>query len=317
MSYNCLLVSMVSFSKSGGEIMKKKKSFILLIVVALVLSTASVGTAAIDYDQWNSNSAYPKDLVGTQLLTQARAFIDKGIITGDTDGLFHPERTINRAEYATIMAKATNNTSEIATAAKKNHFADLKGYGWAKGYINACYDAGLINGIGKSKYNPGGSVTYAEVIAVVLRSKGITDATINQYGKWPNNYIKYAEIYNMDGALMIRNWNAPATKGDVVQLLYRNMPKSTASAANVSVSSSPSSPVSTAAVTFSATATGTGTHSYQWFHNNVAIAGATSNTYTTSGSPVVTSPGAYHVRVTTTRPGYSDTAKISADIIVK
>ena len=294
--------------------MKKKRSFILLIVAVLVLSTVSVGFGAIDYNQWNSNSSYPKDLVGTQLLNQARAFIDKGIITGDTDGLFHPERTINRAEYAAIMAKATNNTSDIAKAAKQDHFGDLKGYGWAKGFINVRDDAGLINGIGQNKYNPGGSVSYVEVIAVVLRSKGVSDATINQYGKWPNNYIKYAEILNMDGALMIKNWNAPATKGDVVQLLYRNMPKSSASAATVSVSSSPSPPISSGAVTFSASATGTGTHSYQWYLNNVAIAGATSNTYITT---VPTTVGAYHVRVTTSRPGYSDTVKISADIIVK
>ncbi len=294
--------------------MKKKRSFILLMVAVLVLSSVSLGFGAIDYNQWNSNSSYPKDLVGTQLLNQARAFIDKGIITGDTDGLFHPERTINRAEYAAIMAKATNNTGDIAKAAKQDRFGDLKGYGWAKGFINVCHDAGLINGIGQNKYNPGGSVTYVEVIAVVLRSKGVSDATINQYGKWPNNYIKYAEILNMDGALMIKNWNAPATKGEVVQLLYRNMPKSSASAATVSVSSSPSPPISSGAVTFSATATGTGTHSYQWYLNNVAIAGATSNTYSTTAPTAV---GAYHVRVTTSRPGYSDTVKISADIIVK
>jgi hypothetical protein len=311
------IIPITRFKKLEGK-MKKNRLFILLIVLGLILSTASVGFAAIDYDQWNSNSAYPKDLVGTPLLTQARAFIDKGIITGYKDGLFHPERSINRAEYATIMAKATNNTSGIAAAAKQNHFGDLKGYGWAKGYINVCYDAGLINGIGKSKYNPGGSVTYVEVIAVVLRSKGITDATINQYGKWPNNYIKYAEIFNMDGALMIRDWTAPANRGDVVQLLYRNMPKSTVSAATVNVSSLPTSPVSTGAVTFTATATGTGTHSFQWYYNNGVIAGATSSTYTTSGSgPVITSPGAYHVNVKTTRPGYNDTTKVSADIIVK
>ena len=292
--------------------MNRNRSFILLIVLVLVLSTVSVGFATIDYDQWNSNSAYPKDLVGTQLLTQARAFIDKGIITGDTDGLFHPEKNINRAEYAAIMAKATNNTSDIAASAKQNYFGDLKGYNWAKGFINVCYDAGLVNGISKSKYNPGGSVTYVEIIAVVLRSKGVSDATINQYGKWPNNYIKYAEILNMDGALMIRDWTAPATKGDVVQLLYRNMPKSTASAATVSVSSLPVAPTSGAAVTFTATATGTGTHSYQWYYNNVAIAGATSSTY----YAVTASTGAYYVKVTTTRPGYSDTVKNSLTINV-
>ena len=294
--------------------MKKNKASILLLVMVLVLSTVSVGFGALDYSQWDSNSSYPKDLAGTPLLTQARAFIDNGVITGDPDGLFHPERNINRAEYATVMAKATNNINSLATAKNKNYFTDLKGYTWAKGYINACYDANLIKGISQNKYNPGGSVTYVEVIAVILRSKGITDATINNYGKWPNNYIKYAELFNMDGALNVRNWNAPASKGDVVQLMYRNMPKTSVSAASVSVSSDPASPVSSGGVTFSAISTGLGTHSYQWYYNNQAIAGQTTDTYKTL---LTTSPGAFHVKVTTARPGFADALTISQDINVK
>ena len=284
------------------------------MVVALFMSTVAVGFGDIDYSQWDSQSAYPKDLVNTPLLTQAKAFIDKGVITGDPDGLFHPERYINRAEYATIMAKATSNAGGISLAEKKNYFSDLSGYGWAKGYINACYDAKLINGIGQGKYNPGGQVTYVEVIAVILRSKGINDATINMYGSWPNNYIKYAELLNMDGNLSIRNWNAPATKGDVVQLAYRNMPKTSATAANVTVSSTPSPAISSGGVTFSAIAIGTGTHSFQWYYNNAAIANATKDTYVTT---LTTSEGAFHVRVTTARPGYADSVKASADIVVK
>jgi len=305
---------MVRVTVIGGEKMKKNKAFILLITIALVLSTVSVGFGDIDYSQWDSNSSYPADLAGTSLLSQARAFIDNGVITGDTDGLFHPERDINRAEYAAVIARATNNTGGIAIAEKKTYFSDLSGYGWAKGYINSCYDAGFINGIGQGKYNPAGSVTYVEVIAIILRSKGITDTTINKYGTWPNNYIKYAELYNMDGALSIRDWTATATKGDVVQLMYRNMPKTSASVANVSITSVPVVAVSTGAVTFTATATGVGTHTYQWYLNNVAIAGATAVTYSTVGN--ATFGDIYNVKVTTSRSGYSDSVAVSTSITV-
>ena len=97
--------------------MKGNKTLIFILTLILVMATTTVGVANIDYSQWNSTSKYPSDIAGTQLLTQARAYIDKGIITGDTDGLFHPERNITRAEYATIMAKATSNTGRISTAA--------------------------------------------------------------------------------------------------------------------------------------------------------------------------------------------------------
>lgn len=293
--------------------MKTNKALILLIVVTLLLSTVSLGFSAIDYSQWDSNGGYPKDLAGTPLLNQARAFIDKGVISGYPDGLFHPEKTINRAEYAKMMATATNNTAGLATAATKNTFTDLKGYSWAKGYINLCHEAGLINGIGQSKYNPEGQVSYVEVVAIILRSKGVGDATVNRYGKWPNNYIKYAEILNVKGALIIRDWNAPATRGDVVQLLYRNLPKASVSPATLSVSSVPSPALSSGAVKFTAFAQGLGTHSYQWYYNNSIIPGATSATYETQ---TTTSVGAFHVQVKTTRPGYNDALQTSSKINV-
>lgn len=268
--------------------MKTRKIMILVMILALVWATAIPAMGA---------TAYPQDLLNTQLFYQARAFMDKGVITGDTDGLFHAERNITRAEFATIMAKATNNTNRVTAAEKQNYFSDLTGYGWAKGYINACYEAKLMNGTGNEKFNPAGSVSYVEVIAVISRARGVSQTTINNFGKWPNNYIKYAELYNLDGAVDVKNWTAAATKGEVVQLMYRNMPKSDVSAPTVTVTNT--------GTTLVATVTGTGTHTYQWYDNSglapVAVAGATGSSYAgTIGTY-------YFVRVTTQKSGYSDT----------
>lgn len=294
--------------------MKIKKSIILLLVTVLVCATATVGFADIDYSQWDSVSAYPKDLANTQLLSYARAFIDRGVITGDPDGLFHPERNINRAEYAAIIARATNNSGAASSLENKTYFKDLKGYNWARGYINVCYEKEYIKGIGQSKYNPGGNVTYVEVIAVLLRAKGVTDKTINSYGEWPNNYIKYARIYNMTGSVVIRDWNVPANKGDVVKLSYVNLPKTTATKATLTIKSDPAVPVSSGGVTFSAIVLGSGIHSYQWYFNDKAIDKATKSNFVTLG---FTSVGAFHVRVTTAKSGYADSLVISSDINVK
>lgn len=195
-------------------------------IVALALSAVMFMCGGVisfaDTTSWNSGNIYPQDVMGTPLLTPVKFLMDKKIITGDEDGLFHPEKSITRAELATLMAKATNNINELDVIAKKNYFNDLSGYGWAKGYINACAKANLIKGVGNEKFAPAKEVTYAEIITVIIRSKNVSAVTT---GTWPDNYIQYAQMYNMLGDVTVTDWSAPATKGDVAKLLYRSMPK--------------------------------------------------------------------------------------------
>lgn len=202
--------------------MVRKKIAVLAISAVLVVSSGI--TAFADTTSWNSGYIYPKDVMNTQLLTPVKFLMDKKIITGDQDGLFHPEKSITRAEFATMMAKATNNTNELDVIAKKVYYNDLTGYDWAKGYINACAKANLIQGVGEQKFAPGKNVSYAEVITIIIRSKNPSAVTT---GTWPDNYIQYA-IMNMNSMIGDRNitdWSAPATKGDVATMLYRSMPK--------------------------------------------------------------------------------------------
>lgn len=206
--------------------MNKKIISIILALALIACGGAAAFAEDADYSIWDSNGVYPADVMGTSLLTPVKFLMDKKIITGDTDGLFHPEKNITRAEFATMIAKATNNLAELDTYKNEDIFNDLSGYEWAKGYINAVAKAELFNGRGKGKFAPGENVTYAEVITVLIRmNKGAADAASGMAPKWPDNYISYAETYNYTGDVVVKDWNAPATKGDVARLLYRVMPK--------------------------------------------------------------------------------------------
>ena len=203
--------------------MKRKTiTRILLLALVLILAGATAAFGEIDYSQWDSQSAYPQDVVNTKYFTSVKALTDKKVITGDTDGLFHPEKNITRAEFSVMMAKATSNTADLLNLQNQEIFKDMTGYAWAKGYINACYKAGIIKGVGEERFAPGNPVTYVEVIAMIARSRGLA-AEIEMYGTWPQNYINHAQLYNMAGTVEIMDWNAPATKGDVAMLMYRNM----------------------------------------------------------------------------------------------
>ncbi|MCL1810119.1 MAG: S-layer homology domain-containing protein [Clostridiales bacterium] len=205
----------------------KKPIFYMFLIAALVLCSSAAAFAASDLSVWDSSRYVPPDVFGTKLQIPVKYLMDKKILTGDTDGLFHPEKNINRAEFATIMARATNNVVELETYRNENIFNDLDGYGWAKPYINTVAKAGLFKGRSSDKFAPAESVTYAEVITVLIRMNGAADAAESMAPKWPDNYIAYAEReknkWTVD--VVVSDWNAPATKGDTVLLLYRNLPK--------------------------------------------------------------------------------------------
>jgi hypothetical protein len=291
------------------EILKKIRK-ILIITVTLVLTLASVTGAVfadIDYSQWNSMSAYPSDVVGTQLFPAVKALIDKKVLSGYPDGTFKAQNNITRAEIAVALTKMTNNTSGLDAMAKKNVFNDLAGYDWAKGYINAAANVGYIKGITASSFAPGKNISYAELITMIIRTKA-SASELDAYGSWPNNYILYAQTYNMLGDVSVVNWNASATRGDAAKLLYRNMPKSATAAADGSLNKSSISAAAGAATLSVSSGSNGVTTTYQWYKNSVAIPGATTNNLSI---PAPVAGDKYYVIIKTKEIGYSETTVTS------
>lgn len=203
--------------------MRKRVISVLLAAVLVLAGGSAVFAEGIDYSQWNSQSAYPSDVVNTKLFTPVKFLVDKKVIEGYEDGLFHAERNITRAEYTKMILIATNNHKNL-DAYTVNDFTDVDGH-WAKQYINTAVGLKLINGMGDGTFRPNDTVTYAQVIALLIRTKGISDSDMKVYGSWPDNYAKYATMYNMLGDVAVSDWNAPAVRGDVAKILYRNLPK--------------------------------------------------------------------------------------------
>ncbi|HVI41084.1 MAG TPA: S-layer homology domain-containing protein [Anaerovoracaceae bacterium] len=218
--------------------MKNSKRVIALIltVILTIASASSVVFADIDYSQWNSQANYPSDVVGTPLFTSVKYLIDKKILTGYSDGTFKPANSITRAEIAVAVAKATNRTANLDAMAQKDVFKDLSGYDWAKGYINALVDAGMIKGVSATTYAPGKNISYAELITILARMNSGAASTVESSGTWPTNYIQYVQMYNYLGDVTVTDWNAPATRGDTAKLLYRFLPKKASSTTTSAIS---------------------------------------------------------------------------------
>ena len=218
----------------GGSRMKNSKRITAVILTAMItfVSASGVVFADIDYNQWNSMAGYPSDVIDTSYLTSVKYLIDKKILTGYEDGTFKPENPITKAEVAVAVAKATNRTSSLETYAAMNKFADLGGYDWAKGYINALVDAGIVKGASSTTYAPGKNISYAELVTILVRMNSGAASIVESSGQWPENYIQYVQMYNYLGDVTVTDWNAPATRGDTAKLLYRFLPKTSSPTSN-------------------------------------------------------------------------------------
>lgn len=125
-----------------------KKVLALVLAVATLLSFATIASAITSADY--------KDVADITKNGQTEA-VDVlsaiGVLDG-IDGSFKPNRDINRAEAAKIIAMFDNTSTSIDKLyTSANPFTDCKG-SWAESYIAYCYKTGIIGGVGNNLYAP-------------------------------------------------------------------------------------------------------------------------------------------------------------------
>lgn len=107
-----------------------------------------------------------KDVDDSQWFAASVGFMEKrGFISGYQDGSFKPHQSITRAEFARILAAYAG-----LEPTEGNSFTDVKKNHWAKGYIGAVGQAGLMNGNGKGRFNPSAKITRQEVCAALNKA---------------------------------------------------------------------------------------------------------------------------------------------------
>ena len=97
---------------------------------------------------------------------------EKGIVNGYEDGSFKPDSTITRAEFATVMCRFMGYSSDEDCT-----FDDANNH-WATRYINACVNAGTINGVGNNCFAPDEEITFeqaAKIITIACHIANVDD----------------------------------------------------------------------------------------------------------------------------------------------
>ncbi|QHI72094.1 S-layer homology domain-containing protein [Aminipila terrae] len=205
--------------------MKNIFKTISLMLVLMIMATSTAFAATI-----------PTDISGTNCEEAVKALVEAGAITGDTDGQFHPEDSLTRAQACIIIVKTIDPPASLVNgtatqSASKAGFTDLKGYNWAAGYIAYAVEHGIVKGYPDGTFKPGVKVSSNEMLTMALRAAGYTEDKIGP--NWPADYIaKAKEVGVLKG--IDETYPENATKGMAAQMTYNQMKELKAMAPTIS-----------------------------------------------------------------------------------
>ncbi len=170
----------------GGETKIMKKVLNVLLILALIFTMSAPAFAA------------------TTPNTQAQFDELKaaGVLDGDANGnMLALDSQMDRQQLAKIACQLAGvaPTPGVEVAA----FADDYKYqvwGFDQGWIQAAYNSGLMIGKGDAGFDAKGTVSYAELLAVIIRSMGTLAAGVDETkNPW---YTDYMTIANQQGMVV-------------------------------------------------------------------------------------------------------------------
>lgn len=206
-----------------------KRRFSILLALCLCISTLC-GTAMADVVNANDEDSFTNE---TQVVTSfpdvpasapyaeaVSTLHEYGIINGDNKGNFNPNSSVTRAEAAAIICRLLGMEEE-AKQARTTSFTDVPTNHWANGYVAKAAEQGIINGYGNGKFGPSDSVTYAQMIKMLVCAGGMGQQAEIE-GGYPSGYILVAENTGITTGVSYTAGD-PAPRHAVALLIYNSM----------------------------------------------------------------------------------------------
>lgn len=173
-----------------------------------------------------------KDIAGHWAEGAIKKAVGMGIVAGYEDGTFRPDKRVLRMEFAKIIALALD--LNIFAAAEPVEYLDwVRVPAWARPYIAACVQAGLIQGY-DGTIAAGDEVTRAQIAAVLVRAMGLESLARqkmherlpfrddDQIPFWARGYLAVAvELGILQGADGLLRPNDTATRAEALTMVLR------------------------------------------------------------------------------------------------
>ncbi len=93
--------------------------------------------------------------------------MDQGVVAGNDDGSFAPNRQLNRAEVSKVIVLASGVGMDTTGGP---HFPDVEAGAWYYDYIETMYNYGWVNGYPDGLFRPGVGINRSEIAKMVVNA---------------------------------------------------------------------------------------------------------------------------------------------------
>jgi len=112
-----------------------------------------------------------KDLTGHWAENVIRSAVASGIVQGNGEGQFLPNKLVDRSEFAVMLARAL----KLPASSNEQQFKDAsKIPAWARAAVSQAAEAGIINGFADGTFGPAKQLSRAELAVMIVRASGIS-----------------------------------------------------------------------------------------------------------------------------------------------
>ena len=191
-----------------------KRALSLALAFVMVMSLMIVGTSAKSYTD--------ADKIDNQAAVEVLGEI--GVMVGNDDGTFAPDRVVTRAEMAVILTRILyGNNMNVDQFKGLNTFTDVPD--WAEGFVNLCASLDIIAGRGNGIFDPDATVTTAEAALMLSRALGYFKNNAEFGNDWALAAVKRATQAGIIGGDMVLAANEGLTRDDVAQMTFNTLTK--------------------------------------------------------------------------------------------
>ncbi|HEY8449699.1 MAG TPA: S-layer homology domain-containing protein, partial [Bacillota bacterium] len=111
-----------------------------------------------------------RDMAGHWAAQVVAALASRGVIQGYPDGTFGPERSVTRAEFATLLVRGLRTERQLPDVGEPLPFADRDVIpAWAAGSIGVAARQGLLGGYEDGTFRPERPITREEAAVILSR----------------------------------------------------------------------------------------------------------------------------------------------------
>jgi hypothetical protein len=160
-------MSVYGITRRTAQQRKPMESALLKVAVIALLVVGIAGSSVVTLHI--EAAPEPTDIEDCWAEEAIVALIDEGIITGYPDGTFKPEDPVTRAEFSKMVARAF-----AVRAAGEPTFSDIED-NWAKTYIAALTEAGIVSGFPDGTFRPSKDISRAEMTQILVRTINLGD----------------------------------------------------------------------------------------------------------------------------------------------